>query len=49
MTRESTHEDAINRLADAGDRDGCASGRYCPTGPVSREQMAAFLHRALAP
>ena len=45
----STHENAINRLAAAGIADGCASNRYCPSSPVSREQMAAFLHRALAP
>jgi Glycosyl hydrolases family 18/S-layer homology domain len=45
----STHEDAINRLAEAGIASGCTSSRFCPTYPVSREQMAAFLHRALAP
>ncbi len=41
------HEDAINRLADAGVGSGCAAGRFCPDRQVSREQMAAFLHRAL--
>jgi spore germination protein YaaH len=44
-----TYENAINRLAAAGIASGCASNRYCPSSPVSREQMAAFLHRALAP
>ena len=45
----TTHEGAINRLAAAGITSGCASGRFCPTRHVTREQMAAFLHRALAP
>lgn len=42
------HEDAINRLAAAGVTLGCAPRRYCPGGPVTREQMASFLLRALA-
>jgi hypothetical protein len=45
----TTHEGAINRLAAAGITSGCAAGRFCPTRHVTREQMAAFLHRALAP
>lgn len=40
------HEDAINRLAAAGVVSGCGDGRYCPAASVTREQMAAFLHRA---
>ncbi|MGH2446185.1 MAG: S-layer homology domain-containing protein [Candidatus Limnocylindria bacterium] len=44
----SMHEDAINRLADAGITGGCASGRFCPNATVNREQMAGFLHRAFA-
>jgi uncharacterized protein YkwD len=43
----STHEDAINRLADAGIASGCTSSRFCPDRLVTREQMAAFLRRAL--
>ena len=43
----SPFEDAINRLAAAGITNGCAAGSYCPGGSVTREQMAAFLHRAL--
>ncbi|MGH2357896.1 MAG: S-layer homology domain-containing protein [Candidatus Limnocylindria bacterium] len=39
-------EDAINRLAASGITGGCAAERYCPDGSVTREQMAAFLHRA---
>ena len=42
----SVHEDAINRLAEAGITTGCAGGQYCPSSGVTREQMAAFLHRA---
>ena len=42
----SIHEGAINRLAAAGVTVGCDTGRYCPNGTVTREQMAAFLHRA---
>lgn len=40
-------EDAANRLAEAGVTTGCAPGRFCPLGAVSREQMATFLVRAL--
>ncbi len=43
----SIHEADINRLAEAGVTNGCAPSRYCPLQPVTREQMAAFLHRAL--
>ncbi|HEX7225323.1 MAG TPA: glycosyl hydrolase family 18 protein [Candidatus Limnocylindria bacterium] len=42
-----THEDANNRVAEAGIASGCAAGRFCPDAFVTREQMAAFLHRAL--
>jgi glucose/arabinose dehydrogenase len=41
------HETNINRLAASGITVGCAPNRYCPSGLVNREQMAAFLHRAL--
>lgn len=42
----SIHEDAINRLVEAGITTGCAGGQYCPSASVTREQMAAFLHRS---
>jgi hypothetical protein len=42
----SVHEADINRMAAAGLTTGCGGGRYCPSGAVTREQMAAFLHRA---
>ena len=44
----SIHESNINRLARSGITGGCASGRFCPKAAVKREQMAAFLFRALA-
>ncbi len=40
------HENQINALANSGITGGCGPGRYCPTNPVTRGQMAAFLHRA---
>jgi hypothetical protein len=42
-----TGESSINALAAAGLTGGCATRKYCPTTNVTREQMAAFLHRAL--
>ena len=39
---------SINRIAEAGITTGCSATRYCPGGHVTRAQMAAFLHRALA-
>lgn len=42
----SMHEADINRLAAAGIVGGCASGKYCPFSPVTREQMAAFIERS---
>ena len=43
----SIHEGSINRLAASGITGGCAVGRCCPKANVTREQMAAFLYRAL--
>jgi hypothetical protein len=43
----SIFEGEINRVAAAGITSGCGGGKYCPTLIVTREQMAAFLHRAL--
>jgi hypothetical protein len=42
----TTHERDINRLAKAGLTGGCGPRRYCPSQAITREQMAAFLHRA---
>ena len=46
----SIFEDDIDKLATAGVTLGCnppANTNYCPANPVTREQMAAFLRRAL--
>jgi subtilase family protein/S-layer family protein len=43
----SVHEGDINAIAAAGITGGCAATRYCPRSPVTREQMASFLVRAL--
>ena len=44
----NTHEDNINRLAQAGLTQGCTTNnRYCPDTGVTRAQMATFLARAL--
>ena len=43
----SVHEADINALASAGITTGCGAWRlFCPHDPVTREQMAGFLHRA---
>ena len=43
----SVHEDAINRLAEAGITGGCGDDQYCPEDLISRAHMAVFLDRAL--
>lgn len=43
----SVHQPAINAMASAGITTGCGPPRlFCPLAGVTREQMAAFLHRA---
>lgn len=47
---DSVFEDPINKLAIAGVTSGCNppdNDEFCPARPVTRGQMAAFLHRAL--
>jgi S-layer homology domain len=43
----SSHEEGINRLAQADIARGCTADSFCPNEPVTRAQMAAFLARAL--
>ena len=43
----STFEDDINRLRQAGITTGCGPDTFCGDQPVTRDQMAAFLSRAL--
>jgi len=35
----------IEQLANEGITGGCGGGKYCPTAPVTRDQMAVFLLR----
>lgn len=44
----SIHEHNINLIAQAGITTGCTPTTFCPDASVTREQMAAFLHRAFA-
>jgi hypothetical protein len=37
----------IKRLSELGITQGCGGGNYCPKTTVNREQMAAFLVRAV--
>ncbi len=48
-TEGNTHGANIDALAEAGITAGCETDplRYCPDQPVTRAQMATFLHRAL--
>ena len=39
----STFANWIEALAAAGITGGCGGGNYCPTSPVTRQQMAVFL------
>lgn len=43
----NVHTPLINLLATEGLTTGCGQGRYCPTDPVRRGQMATFLMKAL--
>ena len=43
----STHEADIERIAAPRITRGCGPERFSPLEPVTRGQMAAFLHRAL--
>jgi parallel beta-helix repeat protein len=42
------HEADIEAIAKVGITKGCAPGRYCPTAPVTRAEMAEFLARAFS-
>jgi hypothetical protein len=43
----STHQAAINRLAEAGIVQGKSPGLYAPRAPVRRSAMASFLQRTM--
>jgi uncharacterized protein YkwD len=42
----TAYQGAINALAASGITGGCAAGRFCPDGKVTRAAMASFLSRA---
>ncbi len=42
---DSPYHDDVTWLAASGVTAGCGGGRYCPSDPVTREQIAALLHR----
>ena len=46
-TDGNPHHDNILRIAAAGITTGCNTNHYCPNQPVTRDQMATFLARAL--
>lgn len=39
------HEDGVHWLSDTGVTSGCTPTEYCPSQPVTRAQMATFMHR----
>lgn len=43
----SVHESAIERLAASRITRGCDDGKFCPSSPVTRGEMAAFIQRAM--
>ena len=43
----SVHEWAIEQIARWGITLGCGNGNFCPGDSITRNQMAAFLHRAV--
>jgi hypothetical protein len=45
----SSAEAAINAVVDAGLMAGCTETRFCPTGTITRGEMARILHRAFEP
>jgi hypothetical protein len=44
---KSIFRNDINQLAASGITAGCGGGKFCPHGMVTREQMSAFLWRAI--
>ena len=42
------HAYGIERVAEWGIDAGCGEGRFCPSEPISRAEMAAWLYRAAA-
>ncbi|HEY7112232.1 MAG TPA: S-layer homology domain-containing protein [Thermoanaerobaculia bacterium] len=47
VPKSSPFYNAIEALAKAGITGGCGNGNFCPTGNVTRQEVAKFLSRAL--
>ena len=43
----SPYHDSISAIAEAGITVGCGSDSFCPDDPITREQEATFVHRAV--
>jgi hypothetical protein len=46
VTNANPFHDDISAIALAGITTGCGGGNFCPTGVLTRQQEAAFIHRA---
>ena len=44
---DGAHAEHVRAAVAAGLTEGCTDSRFCPEDPVSRGQMASFLHRAV--
>ena len=47
VPNSNPHHDDINTIARIGITSGCTPTLYCPTDPVTRQQMGSFLARTL--
>jgi hypothetical protein len=46
VSDDGPHAAGIGFVADWGITRGCDDARFCPTSPVTRQQMASFLYRS---
>ena len=47
VPNSNTFHNSISNIKIAGITGGCGGSKYCPSDPVTRGQMAAFLNRGL--
>ena len=45
VSEDGVHAPNVAAIAEAGITQGCADARFCPADPVSRGQLASFVHR----
>ena len=45
---DNVHAYSIDQAVKSGIASGCGNGRFCPTKPVSRAEMAVWLYRTVA-